>query len=313
MTTKATPKDVGSLVLSLFPGIDLLGRGFEEEGYCIVRGPDLIYGGDMEKFHAPAGRFDGVIAGTPCQDYSRARRSPPTNHSDRSIEMFRRAVTEADPTWWLLENVPSVPTIKINGYSHMRIDLNAADCGSSQHRLRHFQFGHKKNMIPKVTRIPRQTLKQTQEQRCAIASEASRQDRRSWGDFCSLQGLPRDFALPGMSIAARYRAVGNGVPIPMARTIARAIAEALPSNKIKTCLCGCARPVNGKKKLATAACRKREQRKRDAAAVTAPGSVTRARSQKRIGDEGQPGCARSVTDLGDRARLNENKPITCRA
>jgi hypothetical protein len=30
------------LVLSLFPGIDLFGRGFEAAGFCVVRGPDLI-------------------------------------------------------------------------------------------------------------------------------------------------------------------------------------------------------------------------------------------------------------------------------
>lgn len=38
------------LVLSLFPGIDLLGRGFEAEGFYVVRGPDLIYGGDIRAF-----------------------------------------------------------------------------------------------------------------------------------------------------------------------------------------------------------------------------------------------------------------------
>jgi len=30
------------LVLSIFPGIDILGKGFEEEGYCVVRGPDRL-------------------------------------------------------------------------------------------------------------------------------------------------------------------------------------------------------------------------------------------------------------------------------
>jgi len=49
------------LVLSLFPGIGLLDRAFEEEGFCIVRGPDLLWGGDIRSFHPPAGRFDGVI------------------------------------------------------------------------------------------------------------------------------------------------------------------------------------------------------------------------------------------------------------
>ena len=63
------------LVLSLFPGIGLLDRGFEEAGFCIVRGPDLIWGGDIKKFRAPPGRFQGVIGGPPCQKFSRANRN----------------------------------------------------------------------------------------------------------------------------------------------------------------------------------------------------------------------------------------------
>ncbi len=56
------------LILSLFPGIDLLGRAFEETGFCVVRGPDLITGGDIRSFHPPAKQFAGVIGGPPCQD-----------------------------------------------------------------------------------------------------------------------------------------------------------------------------------------------------------------------------------------------------
>lgn len=33
------------LVLSLFPGVGLLDMAFEEEGFCVVRGPDLLWGG----------------------------------------------------------------------------------------------------------------------------------------------------------------------------------------------------------------------------------------------------------------------------
>lgn len=58
-----------SLVLSLFPGIGLLDLAFEEEGFCVVRGPDLLWGGDVRRFHPPAGKFDGVIGGPPCQLY----------------------------------------------------------------------------------------------------------------------------------------------------------------------------------------------------------------------------------------------------
>src|SRR6476659_2456796 len=55
------------LVLSLFPGIGLLDMAFESEGFCVVRGPDLLWGGDVRSFHVPYGRFDGVIGGPPCQ------------------------------------------------------------------------------------------------------------------------------------------------------------------------------------------------------------------------------------------------------
>lgn len=54
-----------TLVLSLFPGGGLLDRAFEETGYCVVRGPDVIWGGDVRTFHPPAGCFDGVIGGDP--------------------------------------------------------------------------------------------------------------------------------------------------------------------------------------------------------------------------------------------------------
>lgn len=39
------------LVLSLFPGIGLLDRAFEAEDFAVVRGPDLIWGGNVRDFH----------------------------------------------------------------------------------------------------------------------------------------------------------------------------------------------------------------------------------------------------------------------
>jgi site-specific DNA-cytosine methylase len=81
-------------VLSLFPGIDLMGRGFEQEGYCVVRGPDLIFGGDVRAFHPPPGRFDGIIGGSPCQDFSTARRCPPTGYGVEMLHEFCRCVAD---------------------------------------------------------------------------------------------------------------------------------------------------------------------------------------------------------------------------
>lgn len=37
------------LVLSLFPGIGLFDQAFAEQGFCVVRGPDLLWGGDVKK------------------------------------------------------------------------------------------------------------------------------------------------------------------------------------------------------------------------------------------------------------------------
>src|SRR6266699_927332 len=259
------------LVLSLFPGIDLFGRGFEAEGFCVVRGPDLIFGGDVRAFHAPRGRFPGVIAGSPCQDFSRARRDPPTGQGLAMLSEFARVVIEARPAWWWLENVPAVPDLFIAGYSHLRLDLDPRDFGASQARLRHFQFGHRLGRVPIVTR--RSARGDMQSQRCAVASESSRPGRRSWPDFCELQGLPRSFSLPGMSLAARYRAVGNGVHVLVARAVARATLDARDAKAVRLCDCGCGRIITARQRMATAACRKRMQRRRDIA-VTAPGPVT---------------------------------------
>jgi hypothetical protein len=75
----------------------------------------------------------------------------------------------------------------------------------------------------------------------------------------------------------KYRAVGNGVPLQLGRVIARAVAAwALTDRAVRVCLCNCGRPVTGRQRLATAACRKRmeRRRRRDTAAVTELGPVT---------------------------------------
>jgi len=63
------------LVLSLFSGIGLLDRAFKEKGFFVVSAGDLILGQDIRDFHAVAGKFDGVIGGSPCQDFSTLNRN----------------------------------------------------------------------------------------------------------------------------------------------------------------------------------------------------------------------------------------------
>lgn len=245
------------LILSIFPGIDLLGRGFEAEGYSVVRGPDLLWGGDIRSFNVPRGRFDGVIGGSPCQDFSGANRNP-TGYSLEMLHEFERVVSAARPSWFLLENVPRVPNISIDGYSIQRLDLNARECGMRQSRLRHFQFGSIDGSVISPMRVP----PMGKPERIALASEGNKTDRRSWADFCELQGLPRDFDL-SMSVSAKYKAVGNGVPVPMARVLARAIANRILSQSLRLCKCSCGRIVEGRKEYALPACRKRMERRRN--------------------------------------------------
>ena len=46
-------------------------------------------------------------------------------------------------------------------------------------------------------------------------------------DLCKMQGLPDGFDLPGFTVEQKCKAVGNGVPLPMGRSIARAVKEAI--------------------------------------------------------------------------------------
>lgn len=246
------------LTLSLFPGIGLLDRGFEEAGYCVVRGPDLIFGGDIFTFHAPPGKFDLVMGGPPCQKISGGNWNRDIQAGMELVNEFVRVVQEARPQCWLMENVGGIPDVKIPGYSWQRIDLRANEFGLKQNRLRFIQFGHRDNLVLTVPRD--RTVPATE--RCCMASEGNKSTRRGWADFCELQGLPRDFDLPAFTQSEKYRAVGNGVPVPMARALAEGILNLREGARV--CVCGCGREVMGKSSAAAAGptCRKRLERRR---------------------------------------------------
>jgi DNA (cytosine-5)-methyltransferase 1 len=187
------------------------------------------------------------------------------------LAQFVRCVEAAAPDWFLLENVPGVPDVAPVDYLVQRFDLRANECGLPQQRLRHFQFGSRRGCVLVLDRPERGPVTEL----AAVALEGSQPERRSWADFCEVQGLPRDFDLPSFTLTARYQAVGNGVPVPMAAFIARAIRNAMvPAGTVRLCLCGCGRRVTGKATSAGPACRKRLQRRRDGPGDNAAGSVT---------------------------------------
>lgn len=253
------------LVLSLFPGVGLLDSAFEAEGFCVVRGPDLLWGGDVRRFHPPAGVFDGIIGGPPCQDFSSARRCEPTGYGAAMLAEFSRVVQTARPAWWLCENVDAVPDVRIAGYSWQRTDIEQAWYVAVR-RLRHVQFG---SLNGAVLEVPAGIVRADAEP-AALAC-----DCRSLDELKRLQGLPDSFELPGFTLEESKRAIGNGVPIVMGRVLARAVRAAMcgepacvdglygESLPVKRCVCGCGRRVASNATYDNPACRKRAQWRRE--------------------------------------------------
>ena len=260
-----------ALVLSLFPGIGLLDRGFEQAGYCVVRGPDLLWGGDIREFSVPSGRFDGVIGGSPCQDFSKLRRTPETGQGVELLKHFLRVVDEARPAWFLLENVPGVPCVTVPAVPHVqRLDVSAWEFGVPMGRRRHFQFG---SVTGRSLVIPGRVTEPGRLERAAVATEGRRAGRRDWPAFCRLMGVT-ELELKGLTVEAKYAAVGNGVPVPLAFAMAMGILCAWATGcDLRGCACGCGRVVEGKAPTAGPACRKRVERARRGY-VTARGTVT---------------------------------------
>src|SRR5688572_266085 len=234
------------LVLSCFPGIGLLDRAFEEEGFCVVRGPDCLWGGDIRSFHPPQGRFDGVIGGPPCQAFSPLAAMVKANGLDVAenlIPEFERCIREAQPRWFVMENVKGAPLPVVPGYvvSDRLLNNRWVEEAPAQNRVRRFSFGV---WNARVDLHPRMAALESQKWEPAVLASggyrvcpgAKGKTVRKLGyksrtaaaaAAAVLQGLPPDFDLPGFTVRAKCKAIGNGVPLPMGRAVARAVREAL--------------------------------------------------------------------------------------
>ncbi|MDP2660360.1 MAG: DNA cytosine methyltransferase [Dehalococcoidia bacterium] len=237
------------MILSIFPGIDLFGRAFEEEGYCVVRGPDLIYGGTIKTFHPPRGIFSGIIGGPPCQAFSKLRHLVIAHGYDVAPNMipeFERVVHEAQPGWFCMENVEEAPEPVVDGYQVSSHVYNNRWTGADQNRVRRFSFGtpdgrplileeelwHSQNWEPAVLahggdRLVSRGVGPKSKGKRSLLREMGYQSMAYFRHAVRLQGLPEGFDLPGMTVVGKIKCVGNGVPLPMGREIARAIKRAM--------------------------------------------------------------------------------------
>jgi DNA (cytosine-5)-methyltransferase 1 len=239
----------GELVLSLFPGIGLLDRGFEDSGFCVARGPDLIFGGDVHRFRPPAGKFTGVIGGPPCQRFSSLANlvvATGGRLAPNLIPEFERVVLEAQPDWFLMENVPRAPEPVVAGYVVTSRLYNNRWFGGVQNRVRRISWGTRDGR----PLLPRPVALEAAEWKPAVLASGGRwvsvkiggsgkvkrshargriEGHRNACDFrdaCRLQGLPDGFDIPAFKAEEKIRAVGNGVPYPLAKALAIAVLEA---------------------------------------------------------------------------------------
>jgi DNA (cytosine-5)-methyltransferase 1 len=211
------------LVLSLFPGIGLLDKAFEAEGFCVVRGPDLLWGGDVKQFHPPAGKFDGVIGGPPCKGDSTLAHLNGTPGATLRDE-FERVVTEARAEWFVMEAVKAH-----QDFGDYIVCLNNRWLGQSQRRVRFFHSNLDLRPYIHVEALQPFAFKHAvlAGHGGAVGSIQRGMTKYPFREACALQGLPSDFDLPGFTQQAKYEAVGNGVPLPMGRAIAHAVKCAL--------------------------------------------------------------------------------------
>jgi DNA (cytosine-5)-methyltransferase 1 len=233
-------------VLSLFPSIGLLDRAFEEMGFCVVRGPDLLWGGDIQTFHPTQGYFQGIIGGPPCQAFSRLRYFVEYNGyktAPNLIPEFERCVKEAQPVWFLMENVQGAPAPHIQGYQVHSQLINNRWFGGVQNRVRRISFGTRSGQELALARVKREA-KEYAPAVCASGwikdADKGTYDTKKLGytsrkilkKIQELQGLPSDFELETFTVEGATKVVGNGVPLPMGRAIAKTIRELVLSSTL---------------------------------------------------------------------------------
>lgn len=231
-------------VLSLFPGIGLLDMAFEEVGFCVVRGPDVLWGGDVKRFHPPVGRFDGVIGGPPCPYHSEIGRLVRYNGHETAPDLipeYERCVSESRVEWFVMENVPGSPAPRVEGYAIHQFKLDNWWTGGEQGRERLFSFGILGDQVVDLRRfIEYAPLCPPRRAYTVLAGHGPVAGQRSRGlpgysiaEMCELQGLPADHldSAP-FTVHGKKYAVGNGVPLPMGRAIARAVKAALEAMEL---------------------------------------------------------------------------------
>lgn len=233
------------LILSVFPGIDILGRAFEAEGYCVVRGPDRLWGGDIKIFHPPVGVFEGIIGGPPCQQFSGLQfvNKHLLDHPAKwgnLIPEFERVVSEAQPSWFVMENIKRAPIPEVHGYQVDPSLYNNRWIGGVQNRVHRFSFGSRDG-LKLIFDVAIFESAEWAARVCASGSQRPGTPRHlqnklkyhGWKTSAALrqslrlQGLPESLLDDApFTLKGKHGVIGNAVAYPMAKVLAQAVKRA---------------------------------------------------------------------------------------
>jgi DNA (cytosine-5)-methyltransferase 1 len=155
-----------------------------------------------------------------------------------------------------MENVPEAPEPQVDGYAMRSVRLNnrwldgGEGVGPEQNRWRRFSFGTAdgRSLRLEVAALEAPVWRHAVTaagggravpvalQRDANGGHRPKWALANWGhqtsrnlkQACLLQGLPEDFLDEApFTLQGKYLVVGNGVPLPMGRAVARAVKRAL--------------------------------------------------------------------------------------
>jgi DNA (cytosine-5)-methyltransferase 1 len=236
------------LVLSIFPGRDIIGKAFKQEGFCVVTAGDKIIGNLIGNFHAIPNVFKGVIGCPPCKIHSMAIWGNKATEPDLTPE-FERIIREAQPDWFIFENVPRTTKPKIEKYINTEIVVNALDYGAKQSRKRLIIFGSKTPKNFQIQKVPKGDVCKDYFP-CVTATEhkyyGHPADNRRSGrkvkrqltlqEVISLMGLNPEteqhiITSKFLTKEGKYQIYGNGLEFHQALAIAKAVRKLFPKTE----------------------------------------------------------------------------------
>lgn len=188
----------------------------------------------------------------PCKRFSALANINRVQYGEESlapnlIPEFERCVTEAEPSWFLMENVRRAPLPCIEGFDVRDYIFNNRWFGGEQNRERRFSFGTATGapllvdtQVFEPTRFEPAVTGNNGGRRAVLVRDESgrvrgkqgdadwhRLHRRSIARISELQGLPGDYLdVAPFTTQGKREVLANGVPLPMGRAIAKAVREA---------------------------------------------------------------------------------------